>query len=453
MKKNLIFIVILALFFVIVGCTKEEEDPNTGKISLTYASWGDAELEQAMINAFMEKYKNITVIRDTTITGTGNAFTENLIAASQANTLPDVFVTDNVPNVIAAGLTRDVSSYWDNDDDAKLVYDNIKNTAFYNGKRLAVPSYQFIKGMLVNITLLEQLSGAPSYNWSFEDFKLICSRYSNTQLNGKTIYGINGFSPNGGAANLSFEQIMPPQDSLNIGYDSWNGTSFNYEDPLWIKYRKETDLFFANRWVEQLSEEEKIIEFGNPAAYPFGEGRVLFGIEGSWQAVTVMKDFDNKNINVQFYPFPGGTLGQRMPIILDYMCVSNKTRFPKEAFELVKWMSFGREGWEARLRIMKELNQTVTMYPVANYPDVWNTIKADLDTSPYQGLRACLDLMENGVPDCDKWLPGYGSFWGWVYENAEIQGFYSMEAEQLASIWNIQINNQINDAYTLLGLK
>jgi hypothetical protein len=77
---------------------------------------------------------------------------------------------------------------------------------------------------------------------------------------------------------------------------------------------------------------------------------------------------------------------------------------------------------------MKNLNQTVTMFPVANYPTVWDTIKSDLDQTSYYGLRACVDLMGNGVPDLDKWLPGYGAFWGWVYENAEAQGFYSMEA-------------------------
>ena len=312
---------------MLCACGLRRGDDNGGeqkKTTLTYASWEDATLEQAMIDAFMEKYPHIKVLRDTTITGTGNVFTENLIKASQAGTLPDVFVTDNVPNVIAAGIARDVSTYWNKDPDAQLVYEKISQTGVYNGKRLAVPSYQFVKGMLVNLTLLRQLTGDPGVNWSYEEFKDIVANFANTQLNGKTIYGINGFAPNGGVGTLGFEQIMPPQDDASLGYDTWNGTSFDYENPLWIKYRKETDLFFANRWVEQLTEEEKQEEFGNPSAYPFGEGRVLFGIEGSWQAVTVMKDFASRNIDVQFYPFPGGTLGQKMPIILDYMCVSAK---------------------------------------------------------------------------------------------------------------------------------
>jgi multiple sugar transport system substrate-binding protein len=193
MKKFFLFIMMLVMAFSIVGCNKEVDDNNNDrKVTLTYASWGDATLEQAMIDAFVAEHPNITVLRDTTISGTGNAFTANLIAAAQAGTLPDVFVTDNVPNVIKAGLTYDVASLWDKDDDAKLVYPNIAQTAFYNGKRLAVPSYQFIKGMLVNLTLLDDLSGDPGTDWTWDEFKSIVSTYSNTPLSGKTIYGING---------------------------------------------------------------------------------------------------------------------------------------------------------------------------------------------------------------------------------------------------------------------
>ena len=375
-------------------------------------------------------------------------------------TLPDVFVTDNVPSVIKAGITRDIASLWDKDADAAKVYPNIAESAYYNGKRLAAPSYQFIKGMLVNMTLLNKLTADPGVNWSYEDFKNIVSTFSNTVVEGRTVFGINGFAPNPGEATLDFELVMPPQDRADLGYGTWDGTSFNFEDPLWIKYRKETDLFFENGWIEQLSEEEKNVIYGRSDAYPFGEGDVLFGIEGSWQAVNVMQDFASKNIDVQFYPFPGGELGQKMPIILDYMCVSSKTEFPEEAFELLKWMSFGQEGWKARLRIMKELNQTVTMFPVADYPAVWDEIKSDLDESEYYGLRAMMDLIGDGVPDTDKWLPGYSAFWNWVYETEQANlgpndepYFWNMTAEQLASEWNENINRIISETYLELGLK
>ena len=64
-----------------------------------------------------------------------------------------MFATDNVPTVVNAGLTKDVASMWDKDDDAKLVYDNIALTGVYNGKRYALPSFQFFKGIMINLDI------------------------------------------------------------------------------------------------------------------------------------------------------------------------------------------------------------------------------------------------------------------------------------------------------------
>ena len=49
-------------------------------------------------------------------------------------------------------------------------------------------------------------------------------------------------------------------------------------------------------------------------------------------------------------------------------------------------------------------------------------------------------------------MPGYGSFWGWVAENAEDQGFYEMPTDQLATVWSTELNKQVKEAYTNLGL-
>ena len=67
-----------------------------------------------------------------------------------------MFAIDNVPTVIGAGLTLDVAKYWDADEDAKLVYDNIANTAVYDGKRYAIPSFQFLKGIYINLSLFDK---------------------------------------------------------------------------------------------------------------------------------------------------------------------------------------------------------------------------------------------------------------------------------------------------------
>ena len=465
MKKYFSLLLVFIACLVLVSCGEGNDNTGggggnvTGEVMLSYASWGDAELDALIIAEFEAKHPGVTVYRDTSISGTGNTFTANLVTAAQAGVLPDVFITDSVPTMIENGLVSDVAEYWNADDDAKLVYDNIANTAVYGTKRYAIPSFQYIKGMLVNKTLLENIGAdIPGYDWTFEEFKEYCELYAGkatTTYNGQdvVIQGVNGFAPNGGEGTLGFEQVMPGQDSDTLLYDAYDGTKFNYTDPLWIKYRQETDYFFDNGLVEALTAEEKAEIYGREDAYLFEEGVVMFGIEGSWNVSNVIQNMAlSKNIEIDFYPFPAGEEHQ-IPVILDYICVSSQTEHPELAYELAKFMSYGREGWAARLKATKELGQVINGFPTANYPEIWTELKETIDPEMFGGLLANLDLIGNGIPDCDKWMPGYGTFWVWVSENAETQGFYDWEADQLAATWEAELSKQIAETKTKLGLE
>lgn len=466
MKKirTLVFTLLLvSLTLAIVGCGKTGDDTgggngdNTPTINLTYAEWGDQTVAQKMLDAFMDKHPNIKVKLDTSITGSGTAFTTNLIAAAQANMLPDVFVTDNVPEVIKNGLVRDINDLWNADADAKLVYSNIANTAVYkdlngNQVRLAAPSYQFIKGVLVNQTLLTNLGiDIPEYSWTFEDFDAISRQVQKAgTYNGYPVHAVNGYN-----GTLDFEKAMTAQAGVGLGYDSWNGNVFDYTNSEWIRYRKLTEEYYATKLLEQLTAEEKEQYYGSPDAWPFMQGHTAFGFEGSWNVISVLDQFQAANQHVEFYPYPAGKEAKEA-VILDYMCVSSQTRYPEESFELLKWMSFGREGWLTRLEIMKETGTGIDRYPVAAYDDVWSSITTymeQLDESKnYTGLIYCIQNINNGAPDCDKWLPGYMQFWNYISETAEEQGWYDKEAEQLAREWTALLNQYVDDAYKELEL-
>lgn len=462
MRKYLSLLIVLIATIALVGCGGDEDNKDNnkpqGEITLSYASWGNADLDALLIAEFEKTHPNVKIYRDISITGTGKSFTANLITAAQGGVLPDVFITDNVISVIENGLVRDVSEQWNKDDDAKLVYSNIANTAVYNGKRYAIPSFQYIKGMLVNKTLLTDSIGIelPEYDWTFEEFKQLCedhAKKSTTLYNGEqvVVQGVNGFAPNGGEGTLGFEQVMPGQDSITLLYDAYDGNKFKYTDPLWIKYRAETDYFFDNGLVENLTAEEKEAVYGAPDAYLFQEGVVMFGIEGSWNVSNVTKNMALNGFEVDFYPFPAGEEHQ-IPVILDYICVSSQTTYPELAYEFAKFMSYGKDGWKARLAATKELDLVIDGYPVANYPEIWDQIKESIDPDVYGGLLANLDLIHNGIPDCDKWMPGYDKFWVWVSDNAEDQGFWDMSPDQLAALWEEELNKLVADTKTNLGL-
>ena len=145
-------------------------------------------------------------------------------------------------------------------------------------------------------------------------------------------------------------------------------------------------------------------------------------IEGSWQ-FGVINQAAADGINLGFWPYPSGSEGLFPPTILDYQAVSSQTLYPEEAFLLAKWMTFGQDGWNARLTLLEAdraaqvledgvLPVFLDRFPVAEYPGVWDRVFDLVDE--IEGIDYILNRIEYSKPDLDKWLPGYKDFWAWV---------------------------------------
>jgi multiple sugar transport system substrate-binding protein len=463
MKKWFMLVLSLTLVLTIAACGGSEtpddnDDPDnpgnggndnpTEEIVLSYADWGDPEINQALIDAFMVEYPNIRVELRQDITGAGAEFTGNLLNAQAAGVLPDVFAIDNVPTGLANGMLLDVTEFWDADPDTDLIYPNIAETAVYEGKRFALPSFQFIKGIFMNITLFETYNiPLPDKDWTYDEFVDIARQIRQA---GKNDY-VYGIDPWFGA--LDFESIWPTQDFADVGYNTWDGSQFNFTSQAWIDaYNDKLDLMGEN--VVAAYTEEEMAAIGEDT-WPWYAGLIGMKIDGSWNMWMVDDMYNDNNIEVGFWPYPGGDAGQFPPTILDYQVVSSQTEHPEEAYLLAKWMTFGRQGWLERLDIMSERGDLyLDRYPVADYPEVWDEAMGFINY--VEGLRESVELFEFSKPDVDKWLPGYKQFWEWV-GNEENDYYTKIDAglvtpEVFASEWEDQINDMVEHALDDLDL-
>lgn len=486
MKKIVTLLMVLITGFILVACGDDEPTDPTGPvqtIQLSYADWGDADFNQKMIDAFEEKYPHIDVQLRTDILGTGEAFTGNLITAAQGDVLPDVFATDNVPTVINAGLTLDLAQYWDEDPDTDLVYDNVALTGVYNGKRYAVPSFQFLKGIMINLDIFEAANlvtvdgkyridndGYPVKDWTFEEFVEIAKAIKNFEVNpedstlvdpASTVVGVDTWY-----GTPDFQQVWPMMEDENVQYDTWDGTEFHYTSDDWIyameqkvamhqltngtTTRFNQDVFDANPILQQY-----LIQFGVGA----------MDIEGSWQFWVLKEAKEASDINLGFWPYPSGDAGLFPPTILDYQAVSSQTDHPEEAYLLAKWMTFGQEGWEARLDLLEadydaavaagETPLYLDRFPVADYPGVWDRVYDLVDG--IEGIDYIFNRIEYAKPDLDKWLPGYKDFWAWVsdpenpynWENLVTAGPTAVET--YAVEWEKKANEIVQGELARLG--
>jgi multiple sugar transport system substrate-binding protein len=467
--------------FVLAACGttgSESSSQAVQQITLSYADWGNQELNQRMIDLFQAKYPNITVELRQDITGSGATFTGNLVTAAQAGLLPDVFATDNVPTVINAGLTLDIAEYWDADEDAELVYDNIALAGVYNNRRFAVPSFQFLKGVLMNLDIFERANlqtvegeyridndGYPVKDWTYEEFVNIAKAIKNFDLvnTENLVVGMDTWY-----GSPDFQQVWPTMDDANTQYDTWDGSQFNYTSDSWIEaMQAKVDLHqLTDGTTTRFSEEDyNLEENAELRTYMIQTGYAAMDIEGSWQFWVIKDAIDERDFNLGFWPYPQGSAGLYPPTILDFQAISSQTEHPEEAYLLAKWMTFGRDGWDARLTLMEEDREAfieegltpdfLDRFPVADYPEVWTRVEALVDG--IEGISEIFDRIEFSKPDLDKWLPGYKDFWAWVYDPENPFNWDNLVAAGSTAVptyaeeWEEKINTLVGEQLTTIG--
>lgn len=386
---------------------KTEETPawQTQEITLTFASWDDAEMENKMFQAFMEKYPNITVTKDETINISN--YTEALANAAAASKLPDVFWLNNVPVAVENDWVLDIAPYWNNDPEVAEIFPNIAANGAFGDKRFASPTFQFVMGVFLNKTLLEKNNiELPPYDWTIDQMLEIAGKISKPS---EHIYGLS--APWG---SLMFNEYWPFANNPSLGYNTFDGEKFHFTHPDWIEgYNKNLEL--RRLKVEDvMTGDEKAEVFGSKDASTFMEGHLAMSIDGSWNSAYLPVEMEKKGTGeVDFYPYPAGNDGQKMPVVLDFIGVSSTTKHPEAAYELMKWMTWGEDGWLKRLEFQKELGQDISKLPVAGYDSVWSQIEEQLKLD---GFKAIIKLIDQAVPNFDKVLPGWNEFNGWANE-------------------------------------
>lgn len=477
MKKTLLGLTLVLFSLTLMACGGGSGGGGKNKISLSYADWNaDVETTKLLIEAFENEYPHITVELRTDIAGHGETFTNNLVDAAAAGILPDVFATDNVPVIAEKGLTLDVAQYWDADDDAKLVYEFMQQTAIYGNRRYAIPSFQFLKGIMINLDIfansglrtndkyrIDPSTGYPVKDWTFSEFVELVKaikNYPGTEEN--TIIGLDTWY---GAPD--FNQVWPMMTNPSLMYDTWDGEKFNYTDESWIKATEEKMKLHAlldgttNRLPEGALEEYPFLN-----SYIIQTGYGAMDIEGSWQ-FNIIQTAKESDINLGFWPYPRPAEGEGEffpPVVLDYLAISAVTEHPEEAYLLGKWMSYGRKGWAERIKIFeakraKEAAEGKPMslldrYPIADYPEIWD--KIDPLVEGIEGIQETFKYIHNGKPDVDKWMPGYRDFIRWMTNPENPYNLDAMveqgpqTARTIAPIYNDKINELYQESLAKL---
>ncbi|NLG81559.1 MAG: extracellular solute-binding protein [Bacilli bacterium] len=444
-------------------------------ITLEYASFENEEIEQAMLCEFQKLNPHIKVIMRSDIyemSHSGAIWNSTLISLASIGDLPDVFQVQAMDDLIQNVLVYDITDIWNNDPDTAHVLPDAQNAVVYGDRRLGMLNGQVFQGVFINKDLLDEFNFdledygfdfANNEIWNYEQMIQLARDFTQrarAKYDNKFYWGLDGEYH-----NLELSWGLAPSIDENWGIFSWDGEKFNFTDPRFINlYQLEVQLFLDGIRADVKKDPEgSLLEFGSadPGIDLFFQlGRVLLFPNYTW-------NFDQFNLSpfeLMFVPFPKGTHEDAVPRIpgqVGVHAIGVNTEHPQEAYELAKFMTWGREGFLAKIRIHHELGERLTKFPVSDYEDVWYEIEkiyTDTDSDLYvEGFDLIINAIvehKQSVFAFGKWLPGYSEFKNW-YQNKETESHYrAVQAGQIqfadvAQTWEDKLNGLVQERMAL----
>ena len=476
--KKVLSLTVLALFaFVLTACNKTttnvattvspvttttaETSETYQPCELTYAAWdlgaADSEtpnMDRYMLKAFEEAYPGITVkvTERPKVPGTQDdqGWDEFLTARASVGMLPDVFQPDDIPLGIYSEWALDLTKYVKDDSEYNAMSDDVKAAATYDGHVMAIPQSIFYMGFLVNKTLYENANqDAPTTATTYDELMAATKAAANhSSTTGKGVVGLQGIE--------HILHWLPAQLNSKLGWWTYDGEKFNLDGEEFTKavdeYRKlATDSSFVLEALQTAAANDdsiKLEDIFGTTDYVNDE-KILCKFVYSYDFGLYQTKLDAGDLKDE-YAFIGTPVVdgvKKVPIVLDFLCVSATTAHPYEAYLLAKWMGFGDAGYQKRLELGAEYSKSGM--ELVNYPTLTNNaeqLKAFFDI--YTAFSDLKEIIEKGtyIVEPPKYLPGY--------IQARYNGTYDAENTMYQEIVKIMTGEvKIGDVKTQLNTR
>ncbi|MBE6808875.1 MAG: hypothetical protein J6J30_01740 [Clostridia bacterium] len=404
-KKLVCLLLSACMLLAVAGCG-EKEDGDSNKISkegrditLRFAAWFDRDLQQHLANDFMEAHPTVYV---ELVEIDQNSWSSGLQNLASTGDLPDAFCTFDLATATANGWTLDITEYYDADPTTQKISEGLKVAGVYNGKRYGLVTEQYPNVVLINKTLFEENNIAlPGYDWTIDQMFDLATKL--TKAN-EHQYGL-------GDNVLSYLRDVYDAaystDRWQYGYNPETGT-FNTEY-LAKGYSKGLELLgnqiAGNPTADQLKE-----WFGDPDIWLPKTGKQAMQLDWYWTIQTVKSDeYVNLGQEWLVYPFPVGSSG-RVQTVVNVGCVADTTEEPELAYELLKFMTFGEDGWKSRYEWYKK-NTLPASVPIVSDDEILDLVK---ELTPGEDYAAVYDSISRSVADIKKWVPGLTEYESWM---------------------------------------
>ena len=396
------------------------EDWTEEEITLNYSTWQHTSadivtIESLMVNAFMEKYPNITV-NIQMMGASSEEWDSNFVAAAESGTLPDVFLVNRLASFLPYNILADITEFYENDPDTAYIFDSVEELGLYKDKRYAVPTFIYPTMWIVNLDILEAAGVAiPSYDWTYQQMESIAQATTNENTHIIGMYGCSFY-------NRELPKILKVEAATNAEElaiaKSWqsysfDGTQFNFNDPVFLSaMTRLTDAVNGGYCIDALSAETLENWYLDSSFVPTANGKVALWRDASWSAKNY---FSQMLFNWDIYPGPNGITGGNT----DIAGIASTSENKAAAYQFLKWMSYSEEGLLTRYQLFEDYSDQVYIsannygYPVVDYGidgqgvnKIWETIPYGI-TAPGFVSPEFIESLKNGGYWVNKEIVGW----------------------------------------------
>jgi len=385
-----------------------ERYQTSGKVVVAINSGRSTDSYNLFAN-FNNYYPNIE-IEQITYTGPTSEF---LTAQAAAGTMPDVVFDDasQIYYYVSQNWVMPLDDFVSEDEDFTYISQPIIDSYTYGGKLYALPMQAHFSSIFINLDLLEELNmDLPETNWTPDDYVEFLKQGTTNEYSGTEIlWGIDEV----------FAGSMSPETSY-YGYDMENhkfNTAKSWVDAvnLMVELRAYPGLeawSLRNSNVDGDSN-DYVKKFGNGNVgdihMAFKMGKILTDPRGTWD-VSWLKELTYK---WTLWPWPQGEGAEgHLPMHVDNSWVVASTKNPEASFEVVRYLTYSKEGNLERIAMYEEGDTDVNTLkeafyiPTTNHPEVAERFKA-LE-SITEGIAYMYDSLGTSFrADLSKIIPGW----------------------------------------------
>lgn len=359
------------------------KDITKDDIELTYFHFDQDETVEYLAKRFMKIYPNIkvNVVYENVAT-----YNDTLLTLVSNNETPDVIMYSDADFALSNSLLADITELWNSDPETKEVASTINDCnigCFGTSKRFAVPVKFFPGVMYIDMNVLKKLNvEAPSRNWTWDEMiQLIKDCTVKDSPDNMAYYGCGYYNRLDSYYGIAAAQTVQ-------GEFGFNGTEFDLT--AWAIGEQQFADLKQGGYIAPLKDTIEMEQWmGDFEGWCGASSHVALFTEAFWtyQGTFATENWKQYNMDVVPYVVPAvseddAKASHHSIATIDFGGLTTSCQHPREAYELLKFMSFGKDGWKTRIQLYNDeeqknssglaLKYDVMPAPITTDEDVWN---------------------------------------------------------------------------------